>query len=85
MLQAVASLHEQVIFIPPWLRSTLNVHRGTISQLVMPGMVPVVPWVVVIPGMLIPVIPVRSVMSPLAMVKTPFSDWPNRPIPRHKG
>jgi hypothetical protein len=66
MLHAILSSHEQVIFMPPWHFSILNVHFGTISQFGTVGMA--VPGVA-IPGMPIPgiPIPVRSIIIALVI------------------
>ena len=73
MLQAIGSLHEQVIFMPPVHFSTLKVQRGTIMKLVPVGTVPGVPIVgVPIPGTPRPgiPIPVRSIITVLDMAKS---------------
>jgi hypothetical protein len=70
MLQAILSSHEQVIFMPPWHFSTLNVQRGTISQFGTIGM----PAPGAIPGMLMPgiPIPVRSIIIALVISVSSF-------------
>jgi hypothetical protein len=87
MLQAILSSHEQVILKPPWHFSTLKVQRGTISQFVPAGIPVGVPIVVPIPGTLIPgmLIPERSVIIVLSILRTPFCDWlPRSPLTDEK-
>ena len=77
MLHAILSSHEQVIFMPPWIFSTLNVQRGTISQLVLDGTVVGAPIPgIPIPGVPVPgiPIPVRSIIIVLDIRRTPFTD-----------
>jgi len=75
MLQAILSSQEQVTFMPPAHFSTLNVQRGTISQLVVVGIVAGAPTPgipdVPMPGM---PIPVRSIIMAVDIVRTPFPD-----------
>jgi hypothetical protein len=69
MAQAWASPQEQVIFMPPVHFSIFMVQRGTMSQLLMVGIEPVLPPVVgFIPGI---VIPGRSIIIVGDMVESP--------------
>jgi hypothetical protein len=68
MLHAILSSHEQVIFMPPWHFSILNVQRGTMCMFMTPGMPVEAPIAgVVMPGCVIP-IPVRSIIIVLVIV-----------------
>jgi hypothetical protein len=72
MARATASSHEQVIFIPPDIFSTIILHRGTIIMFgaigaAVPDMGPVL-MPIPMPG--IPM-PVRSIIIVLVMILTP--------------
>src|SRR5215207_8714372 len=68
MLHAILSSQTHVTFIPPAHFSTLNVQRGTMSQLVPVGIDVAVP-IGDVPGM---DMPVRSIIIAPVMVRTPF-------------
>jgi hypothetical protein len=73
MLQAMASTHEQVIFIPPVHFSKRIVQRGTIIMFMVPGMpievpIPGLP----IPGTPMPAIPGRSIIIAPVIISSPF-------------
>ena len=70
MLQAMASSHEQVIFMPPVHFSILIVQRGAIIQFVVEGIDPVVPIGVAMPVAPMPVMLARSIII-VAMRRTP--------------
>jgi hypothetical protein len=70
MLHAIASSHEQVIFMPPVHFSILIVQRGTIIQLVVEGIEPVVPIGVPMPVVPMPVMLARSIII-VAIRQTP--------------
>jgi hypothetical protein len=69
MLQAMASSQMQVIFMPPWQRSCLSVHRGTMTQLG-PVTEPAVGPIIGVPtdGMLMPGIPIAVRSTIIALV-----------------
>jgi hypothetical protein len=78
MLQLIASSHEQVIFMPSLTFSILKVQRGTIihgtgADAPAPGMVGVgIPM----PAVLMPAIPIRSIIALLAIAKLPSQASP---------
>jgi hypothetical protein len=67
MLHAIGSSQVQTIFMPPWHFSNLKVQRGTIIQLPGDGIPAAGPAPAPMPGIPIPVIPVRSTIIVLAM------------------
>jgi hypothetical protein len=80
MLHAIASSHKQVIFMPPVHFSILIVQRGTIIQLVVEGIDPVVPIGDPMPAVPMPVMLARSIII-VAMRQTPSLFAIRRPCP----
>jgi Flavivirus DEAD domain len=74
MARATASSHAQVIFIPPFMVSTVILHRGTIIMFGATGVVPV-PG---IPGAPMPGMPIpdRSIIIVLVIILTPLVTKP---------
>lgn len=73
MARATASSHEQVIFIPPLIFSTVILQRGTIIMLGATGEAPI-PGMLDIPGIPMPGIPIpdRSIIIVLVIILTPL-------------
>ena len=74
MLHAILSSQLHVIFMPPVHFSTLKVQRGTMSQLLLTGIVgvgEVIPGMPM-PGVPMPGIPMRSIIIALDIGITPF-------------
>jgi hypothetical protein len=78
MLHAIASSQVQVIFMPPVHFSILIVQRGTIIQLVVEGIDPVVPIGAPMPVAPMPVMLARSIII-VAMRRTPLLIATRRP------
>jgi hypothetical protein len=76
MVQAAASSHEQVSFIPPAIFSIFIEQRGTIIMFgAIAGAAPVMPMPVPMPIPVMPIIPlIRSVIVPV-MVVSPWPGW----------